>query len=378
MIETELRNDVLAAAATSLNDAKFGAPDRTIRRVIGDGASVADRVLEDVSREDLLALHRDMVLLRVFDERAVAYQRQGRIGTYAIFWGHEAIQAGAHFALSPETDWVFPSYRESAIGVLRGLDPATVLAWWRGHPAGWWNPLEQRVAGIAVPIASQVPHAAGAAWGMRLKHEPGCALAFFGDGATSEGAFHEGVNFAAVMKAPLVLICNNNGWAISTPVERQCRAVALVDKALGYGIPGVRVDGADVLAVLEATRDAVTRARNGDGPTLIEAVHYRIAPHATADDPRCYRTDDRSEHERHRECLTRYEAYLQRQGILDDAAATEARADATEVVRRAMRAVESLPDPDPAMIFDTTYAAPPQELLRQRELALDGARGGVR
>ncbi|MDQ6817878.1 MAG: thiamine pyrophosphate-dependent enzyme, partial [Actinomycetota bacterium] len=299
------------------------------------------------------------------------------IGTYAIFWGHEAIQAGAHFALSAETDWVFPSYRESAIGMLRGLDPAIVLAWWRGHPAGWWNPLEHKLGGIAVPIASQVPHAAGAAWGMRLRREPGCALVFFGDGATSEGAFHEGVNFAAVMQAPLVLICNNNGWAISTPVERQTRAGALADKALGYGIPGVRVDGADVLAVLEATRDAVERARRGEGPTLIEAVHYRIAPHATADDPARYRDDVRSEQERQHECLARYEAYLRRQSILDQAAATHVRADATEAVRRAMREVELLPDPDPATIFDTTYAVPPPELLRHRELALAPVRGAL-
>ncbi|MDQ6818839.1 MAG: thiamine pyrophosphate-dependent dehydrogenase E1 component subunit alpha [Actinomycetota bacterium] len=351
-----------------------GATDRTIRRVIGDGASIPDRHLDAMTAEDLLALHRDMVLLRVFDERAVGYQRQGRIGTYAIFWGHEAIQAGGHYALSAETDWVFPSYRESAIGVLRGLDPATVLAWWRGHPAGWWNPLEFRVGGIAVPIASQVPHAAGAAWGMRLKGDPGCALVFFGDGATSEGGFHEGINFAAVMKAPLVLMCNNNGWAISTPVDRQTRAPALADKAIGYGIPGVRVDGTDVLAVHEATREAVARARSGEGPTLIEAVHYRIAPHATADDPRLYRDDTRGEEERTHECLMRYEGYLSRQGLLDEATADQIRAEASETVRRAMRQVEQLPEPDPATVFDTTYAEPPRELLRQRDSALDPAR----
>ena len=357
------------AAATAAADP----PDRTIRRVIGDGEQTPDRHLVELSSRDLLALHRDMVLLRVFDERAVGYQRQGRIGTYAIFWGHEAIQAGAHSALDRETDWVFPSYRESAVGILRGLDPATVLAWWRGHPAGWWNPLAHRVAGIAVPIASQVPHAAGAAWGMRLKGERGCALVFFGDGATSEGGFHEGVNFAAVMNAPLVLICNNNGWAISTPIERQTRAQALADKAVGYGIPGVRVDGADVLAVLEATREAVARARDEGGPTLIEAVHHRIAPHATADDPRLYRDDSLLEQERSRECLARFEGYLGRLGLLDQGAADQVRAQATELVRRAMHEVERLPDPDPAAVFDTTYEAPPGELLGQRETALGEA-----
>ena len=373
LIQTGLSNQRITGECNGHAAELPGTPDRAISGVIGDGEAIPDRRLDAFSDEQLLALHRDMVLLRVFDERAVGYQRQGRIGTYAIFWGHEAIQAGAHFALSAETDWVFPSYRESAVGLLRGLDPATVLAWWRGHPAGWWNPLEFRLGGIAVPIASQVPHAAGAAWGMRLKGDPGCALVFFGDGATSEGGFHEGINFAAVMKAPLVLMCNNNGWAISTPLAQQTRAPSLADKAIGYGIPGVRVDGTDVLAVHEATREAVARARRGEGPTLIEAVHYRIAPHATADDPTRYRDGARGEQERSHECLARYEGYLHRQGLLDAGGAEQARADASERVRRAMREVEQFPDPDPATVFDTTYAEPPGELLRQRQAALDPA-----
>jgi pyruvate dehydrogenase E1 component alpha subunit len=346
--------------------------DRSPRRVIGDDSN-PDREIEGINTEQLLQLYRDMVLLRTFDERAVVYQRQGRIGTYAIYWGHEAIQAGGHFALDPETDWVFPSYRESAIGLLRGMNPATVLAWWRGHPAGWWNPLEHRLGGISVPIASQVPHAAGAGWGMRLKGEPGVALVFFGDGATSEGAFHEGVNFAAVMDAPVVLLCNNNGWAISTPVESQSRAAALADKAIGYGIPGVRVDGGDVLAVFEAASAAVSRARRGDGPTLIEAVHYRVAPHGTADDPKLYRDESRATLARENECLSRYEGYLIRRALLSDSLASEIRTQATEAIKLAMREVEQLPDPDPSLVFDTTYAVPPADLMRERDLALGRA-----
>jgi pyruvate dehydrogenase E1 component alpha subunit len=205
---------------------------------------------------------------------------------------------------------------------------------------------------------------------MKMRGEPGCALVYFGDGATSEGAFHEGVNFAAVMQAPLILVCNNNGWAISTPVERQSRAAALVDKALGYGIPGVRVDGGDALAVLAAVKEGVARARNGDGPTFIEAVHYRIAPHATADDPSRYRSDERATREREHECLKRYEGYLSRRGLLTEEAATEARRQATDIVKQAMSELERLPDPDPALVFDTTYAAPPAELVRQRGEAL--------
>ena len=163
-----------------------------------------------------------------------------------------------------------------------------------------------------------MPHAAGLAWGKKLKGERACALAFFGDGATSEGAFHEGANFAGVFQAPLVLFCNNNRWAISTPVTAQTHAEALVDKAAGYGIPGVRVDGGDVLAVYEATREAVERARSGGGPTFIEAVSYRAAPHATADDPRAYIDLERVEQEKQNECLGRYERYLRRLGVLGD------------------------------------------------------------
>jgi pyruvate dehydrogenase E1 component alpha subunit len=337
-------------------------------------AIASDDDIDGLDGDTLLRLHRDMVLLRMFDERAVVYQRQGRIGTYAIYWGHEAIQAGAHAALDPATDWVFPSYRESAIGLLRGMDPATVLAWWRGHPAGWWNPLDLRVGGIAVPIASQVPHAVGAAWGMRARGEPGCSLVFFGDGATSEGAFHEGINFAAVMDAPAVLLCNNNGWAISTPLERQSRAASLAAKAAGYGIPGERVDGADVLAVHAAVRRAVARARAGEGATLIEAVHYRIAPHGTADDPALYRDDAQAATARADECLARFEGYLRRRGLLDDERAARAREEATDLIKRGMRDVEALPAPDPALVFDTTYAEPPADLLRQRAEALAALR----
>jgi pyruvate dehydrogenase E1 component alpha subunit len=255
--------------------------ERDLRRVIGDGEALPDGEVDGLDESDLLDLYRALVLLRTYDERSLVYHRQGRIGTYAIFWNHEAMQAGSVYALADE-DWIFPGYRESAIGLLRGMPAATVLSWWRGHPAGWWNPRDYNVASICVPIATQVPHAAGLAWGKRLKGESSVAIVYFGDGATSEGAFHEGANFAAVMRAPLILFCSNNQWAISTPLEAQTRAETLADKAVGYGMPGLRVDGADVLAVYEATREGVERARAGEGPTFIEALTYRAAPHATA------------------------------------------------------------------------------------------------
>src|SRR3954451_10512290 len=334
--------------------------ERDLRRVIGDDET-PDRELDGVDPRFLLDLYRSLILLRTYDERSVVYHRQGRVGTYAIFWNHEAMQAGAFHALEDD-DWIFPSYRESAIGLLRGMPPATVLSWWRGHPAGWWNPEDYRVASICVPIATHVPHAAGLAWGKKLKGERSCAIVFFGDGATSEGAFHEGANFAAVMQAPLVLFCNNNQWAISTPLSAQTRAEALVDKAAGYGMPGIRVDGGDVLAVFEATREAVERARSGGGPTFIEAVSYRAAPHATADDPRAYIDLDRVEEEKRNECVGRYERYLRRLGILGDELDASIKNEAAELMRAGITAAEAEADPDPNLIFDNAYASPPPNL----------------
>src|SRR3954468_11707726 len=335
--------------------------ERDLRRVIGDGESVPDGEVDGLSTDDLLELHRWLVLLRTYDERSVVYHRQGRIGTYAIFWNHEAMQAGSVFALERE-DWIFPSYRESAIGLLRGMPASTVLSWWRGHPAGWWSPLDWNVASICVPIATHVPHAAGLAWGKKLRGEATCAITYFGDGATSEGAFHEGANFAAVMRASLVLFCNNNQWAISTPLSAQTAAETLADKAAGYGMPGVRVDGGDVLAVYEATREAVERARAGEGPTLIEAVTYRAAPHATADDPSAYIDLDRVEEERQNECLGRYEAYLRRLGLLSDEAGEAVRAEATQLMRDGITAAEAEPPADPALVFLHAYVDPPASL----------------
>jgi len=327
-----------------------------LRRVIDE-----DRELDGVGEQELLDLYRSMVLLRTYDERSLVYHRQGRIGTYAIFWNHEAMQAGSVYALADD-DWIFPSYRESAIGLLRGMAPSTVLSWWRGHPAGWWNPADYNVASICVPIATHVPHAAGLAWGKKLKGEHACAIVYFGDGATSEGAFHEGANLAGVMQAPLILFCNNNQWAISTPLSAQTRAETLADKAVGYGMPGVRVDGGDVLAVYEATREAVARARAGDGPSFIEAVTYRAAPHATADDPRAYIDLERVAQEKKNECLGRYERYLRRLGVLGDALEAEIKAEATDAMRAGIAAAEAEPDPDPDLLFEHAYVIPPPNL----------------
>jgi pyruvate dehydrogenase E1 component alpha subunit len=321
----------------------------------------AGLVPDGIGEPDLLELYRRMVLLRTYDERSVVYHRQGRIGTYAIFWNHEAIQAGATFALTDD-DWIFPSYRESAIGLVRGMPVETILQWWRGHPSGWWSPADWNVASICVPIATHVPHAAGLAWGKKLRGEDAVAMAFFGDGATSEGAFHEGVNLAAVMNAPAVFVCNNNQWAISTPVEAQTRAERIADKAKGYGIPGVTVDGLDVLAVYAAAREAVERARSGGGPTLIECVHYRAAPHATADDPRAYIDLERVEEERANECLGRFERVLLEAGVLTAEHAAAVKKECEDLMREGIAAAEAEPQADPELLFAHAYANPPSNM----------------
>ena len=348
--------------------------ERELRRVIGDGEGIPDGEVEGLDESDLIELFRSLVTLRTYDERSLVYHRQGRIGTYAIFWNHEAMQAGSVYALERE-DWIFPSYRESAIGLLRGMPVSTVLSWWRGHPAGWWNPLDYNVASICVPIGTHVPHAAGLAWGKKLRGERTVAIAYFGDGATSEGSFHEGANFAGVTKAPAILLCNNNQWAISTPVSAQTAAETLADKAAGYGMPGVRVDGGDVLAVYEATRTAVERARAGDGPTFIEAVTYRAAPHATADDPTAYIDPARVEEEKQNECVGRYERYLQRFGVLTDERAEEIRGEALERMREGIAAAEAEPPADPGLLFEHAFANPPasfDEDLAELRRILDG------
>jgi pyruvate dehydrogenase E1 component subunit alpha len=341
---------------------EVSAVEEGLERVIGvDGEP--DRRLDGLDDDALLSIHRSLVLLRTYDERSVVYHRQGRIGTYAIYRGHEAIQAGAVHALE-ERDWIFPSYRDSAIGLLRGLPPATILQWWRGHPSGWWNPEDVNVASICVPIATQVPHAAGLAWGMRLKGSDAVAVTLFGDGATSEGAFHEGANIAAVMKAPLVLLCNNNQWAISTPLSAQTAAARLADKAIGYGMPARRVDGHDVLAVYEAMRDGVARARAGGGPTFVEAVTYRAAPHATADDPGLYIDPERVAAEQERDCVTTFEAYLERLGVLDDARKAAVKEEALAMMRAGIQAAEDEPAAGPELVFAHAYAEPPPTLAR--------------
>ena len=328
-------------------------------RIIGDGKQIPDAPVPDgLAEKDLIELFRWLVLLRTFDTRAIALQRQGRIGTYALYYGEEGTQAGALYACE-DRDWVFPSYRQNAIGILRGVPAATVLGWWRGFGGehGFWNSREHRVAPICVPIATHLPHAVGLAWAAKIRKDTTASVSWFGDGATSEGDFHEAMNFAAVFKVATVFFCVNNQWAISTPIRRQMATPTIVEKAAAYGMPGVRVDGFDPLACWKATRDALERGRAGEGPTLIEAYCYRLGAHGTADDPKLYRDETEVERWKPLEPVGRMAGFLQRQGLLDDSAREQIVQEAKESIAASVKEMEAIEQPDRDILFEHVYAS---------------------
>jgi pyruvate dehydrogenase E1 component alpha subunit len=258
-----------------------------------------------------------MVLARTLDRRMLALQRQGRIGTYAMLEGQEAVQVGSALALEPH-DFVFPSYREHGVQVTRGLPMEVLLAYWKGLPNAAWDIEKYRTGIVTVPIASQVPHAVGYSYMTKLRGEDVVIVAYFGDGATSEGDFHAGLNFAGVWKTPTVFLCANNLYAISVPYEKQTASETIAQKAEAYGFEGLRVDGMDPIAVYLATRLAVSRARAGNGPTLIEALTYRYGAHATADDPSLYRSNDEVEEWRAKDPIDRLRRFLEHRGEWDE------------------------------------------------------------
>jgi pyruvate dehydrogenase E1 component alpha subunit len=330
-----------------------------VLRIIGNGSDIDDgEVPAGLEDKDLLEIYRWLILLRTFDERAVALQRQGRIGTYALYWGEEGTQAGALYACD-DGDWLFPSYRQNSIAMLRGVDPSVILAWWRGYGGehGFYNPREHRVAPICVPIATHLPHAVGLAWAAKIRKEPTSSLSWFGDGATSEGDFHEAMNFASVFKASTVFFCVNNQWAISTPISRQMATPTIAEKATAYGMPSVRIDGFDPLACYRATKEALTRGREGGGPTLIEAYCYRIGAHGTADDPRLYRDESETERWRPLEPVTRTGAFLRRLGVLDDSKDDDIIREAKDRIAQAVREMESIAQPEQDILFEHVYAS---------------------
>jgi len=316
---------------------------------------------------DLRSLYRSMLLGRRLDERMVRLQRQGRIGTFAPTKGQEAAQMGSIFTLRP-TDWMVPSFRETAAMIWRGWPIEKLLLFFAGHLEGGQPAPEQHDLPITIPVATQLPHAVGLAYAAQYRGDDVVVMAYFGDGATSEGDFHEALNFAGVWHVPVVFVCQNNQWAISVPLKKQTHSRTIAQKALAYGLPGIQVDGNDVLAVYAAAREAVERARAGDGPTLIECVTYRLGVHTTADDPTKYRSDAEVAMWEQKDPLTRFKAYLEKRNLLEEG--LEQQVD--EEIAAAIRRFEATPPPDPVTMFDHVYAELPPELAAERDAMAAG------
>jgi len=328
-----------------------------------------DEALDPELPEDTLRrMHRAMLLARRFDERMLSLQRQGRIGTFAPVRGQEASQVGSAAALEPE-DWVVPSYREIAVNAWRGLPLEGMLVYNAGYNEGAHVPPEHPDLPNSVPVGTQLLHAAGLAYGLRVRGEERVVASYFGDGATSEGDFHEALNFAGVFACPVVFLCQNNQYAISVPRERQTRSGTLAQKAFAYGLPCLQVDGNDVLAVHVAAGEAVRRAREEHVPTLVELVTYRLEVHTTVDDPSVYRDEEEVERWEARDPLPRFQGYLEERGLLDDAGVQELEEEIEEEVQAAVdrweARVAELPGPE--TLFDHVLAEEPPYLAEQRE-----------
>ncbi|MFJ8687501.1 pyruvate dehydrogenase (acetyl-transferring) E1 component subunit alpha [Micromonospora wenchangensis] len=339
-----------------------------VRLLDPDGTPLPPRAdLPEPPVETLREMYRRMVVGRRFDAQSTALTKQGRLAVYPSSRGQEACQVGAVLALRDD-DWVFPTYRESMALTARGIDPVEVLTLLRGDWHCGYDPTVVRTAPQCTPLATQCVHAAGLAYGESYQGRDTVALAFIGDGATSEGDFHEGLNFAAVFKAPVVYFVQNNKYAISVPLSRQTAAPSLAYKGVGYGVPSEQVDGNDPVAVLAVLTRAVAHARAGHGPYLVEAHTYRMEAHTNADDATRYRDPDEVEAWRDRDPVARLEAYLRSRGELDDAVVAQVAAEAEAYAADLRERMHTQPAVDPLSLFEHVYAEPTPQLVEQREM----------
>ncbi|SFA88526.1 MULTISPECIES: pyruvate dehydrogenase (acetyl-transferring) E1 component subunit alpha [unclassified Bacillus (in: firmicutes)] len=334
-----------------------------------NGNVVTEEFQEVMTPEKTNEFYRHLVRIRAFDRKAISLQRQGRIGTYAPFEGQEASQVGSALALN-SPDWMFPTYRDHGAAMVFGHSLRNILLFWNGRNEGCVPPAGKNIFPPGIPIATQIPHAAGAAFAEKLKGSKNASIAYFGDGATSEGDFHEGLNFASVVKAPVVFFNQNNRYAISVPIHKQMNSRTIAQKALAYDIPGVRVDGNDVFAVYVETMKALERARNGEGPTLIEAVTWRYGAHTTADDPSKYRNQADSLLQREFDPILRVERYMKNEGFFDAAWVQNIEEECTSEIEQAVSDMENFPPANPADIFDYVFEKPTWQIQEQKDAYL--------
>jgi pyruvate dehydrogenase E1 component alpha subunit len=321
----------------------------------------------ELTDEVIKSLYEKMVFVRIANERALKMQRQGRMGTYASIEGEEAAQIGSEFATKP-TDWIVPAFREHAAMWAHGVPMDLIFQYWRGSENGSHHPQGVRVLPVSIPVGSQMLHAVGISWASKMRGEKDVVVTYFGDGATSEGDFHEAMNFAGVYDTPTVFICENNQYAISTPRARQTASRTIAQKALAYGFPGVIVDGNDLFAMYAVTKEAVERARKGEGPTLIEAYTYRLGDHTTSDDASKYRAKEEVEAWRPKDPMRRLQLYLKTKNLWDEKYEATLREKFQKEIDEMVVRVEAAPDPTLDELFAFTYA----EMTQAQKLELNG------
>jgi len=346
------------------------------RCVLTPDGALADGSRPRMDEEFLLEALHLMMLSRAYDEKVIGLQRQGRFGVFSPGLGQEASIVGSSMALDPSRDWIVPQYRELVAVVRHGYPLELITATFMGKTTPETGiPEGVKVLPTQVALAAQLPHAAGLAWGLKLQGKDSVVMAYFGEGGSSEGDFHEAMNLAGVQKAPIVFFLQNNQWAISTPRRLQSAAPSFSLRAAGYGFPGVEVDGNDVLAVYDAASEAVERARAGEGPSLIEAVTYRMGFHNTTDNPSRYQDPAEYEEAKQRDPIERVLKYLSSLGLWSEERESGLRAEVAAEVDRAVEAAQSLPGVKPEMLFDNVYARPPQRVQRQRTEFLQSLNG---
>jgi 2-oxoisovalerate dehydrogenase E1 component alpha subunit len=351
-------------------------------KVLRDDGTLDSRHDPKLSKDEVVALYRAMLQTRLLDDRLVTLQRQGRIGFHIGSLGEEAAILGSAFALR-DTDWIFPCYREFGAALWRGMPLQRYVDNMFGNskdPArGRQMPdhycyRKAKVTSISSPIGTQIPQAVGFAWAAKMKKDDLVSLVYFGEGATSSAEFHNGMNFAGVFKAPVVLFCRNNGWSISVPTERQTASRSFAEKAVAYGMPGVRVDGNDLFAVVKVTRDAVARAAKGEGPTMIEALTYRLSGHSTSDDPKAYRPEGAVEPWRALDPISRLRRHLEKAHGWTAAQDKEVEVQVDASLKAAIQEAEATPPPSVESLFEDVFAEPPWHLNEQREELVHGPR----
>jgi len=344
--------------------AQFALSKGEMLRILHPDGRLEEALRPDLSDQTVQELYRSMVIVRTADQRALSLQRQGRLGTYAPVYGQEAAQVASAYALEKD-DWVFPSFREMGVLFMKGVPLKNIYIYWMGNERGQHFPEDVNVFPISVPVGTHPLHAVGAAWAAKLQKEKICTISYFGDGATSEGDFHEAMNFAGVFQVPTIFFCQNNQYAISVPRKRQTAAETLAQKAVAYGFEGLQVDGNDPFAVYAATREARIRAVSGLGPTMIEAVTYRFGPHTTADDPGKYREDAEVEEWKALDPLLRVQRYLQGKRLWSDEVERKIKAEADGIINQAVQEAEKEAEAFPEEMFKYTFAEMTPHLKEQ-------------